>query len=234
MVVIPDINAGAAAVPPAAIVLELYVVISFITNTLELVTCPYVVIDFGGVECPGNVNVHVHAEPLVIVGETPVVYEYMLLPLVPFIAAPEPVSYWNITCSVVAVPELADVTLPYVSTVTLGFVYVPAVTPVVSRPNVIVPLPVIGEPLDVICPDVPATVIEVTVPEPPLPPAPLLAAVMRPNASTVIFALVYEPAATDVVGKSTLIVPLVVIGEPVTVNVPPVLEIPAEVTVPDA
>jgi hypothetical protein len=62
------------------------------------------------------------------------------------------------------VPLLADVTLPYTSTVIFADVYDPGVTVVVPRSSVIVPLVVIGEPELVIRPADPLTVTEVTVP----------------------------------------------------------------------
>jgi hypothetical protein len=63
--------AGAATVPPPAIVLETYAEKSFEKNAFDVVFCEYVVSVFGGVLCPVNENVHVHAVPLVIVTETP-------------------------------------------------------------------------------------------------------------------------------------------------------------------
>ena len=56
-------------------------------------------------------------------------------------------------------------------------------------------------------------------------PVPLVTAVIRPWRSTVIFAFVYEPAATPVFARE--MVPFVVIGPPVS-PVP----VPTEVTVP--
>ena len=47
---------------------------------------------------------------------------------------------------VTGVPLLAAVILPYASTVNAAYVYEPAVTAVVAKPNVIVPDVVIGEP----------------------------------------------------------------------------------------
>jgi hypothetical protein len=71
-------------------------------------------------------------------------------------------------------------------------------TDVIDPPSVMVPVVVIVPPVSVkpfIDPDV-ATLV--TVPE---PPAPLDAAVKRPCASTVILALVYEPAVTAVLAR---------------------------------
>ena len=61
---------------------------------------------------------------------------------------------------------------------------------------------------------------------------PLAALVTRPKASTVIFEYVYAPGVTKVVGRSTVNVPVVVIGPPPTVRL--VLEIPTLETVPVA
>ena len=65
-----DKIAGAATVPPPAIVVDKYEVISFVTKLLDDVFCANVIIDFGGFDFPVNVNVTVHAEPLVIVAVT--------------------------------------------------------------------------------------------------------------------------------------------------------------------
>ena len=58
------------------------------------------------------------------------------------------------------------------------------------------------------------------------------AAVTRPYASTVVLDNVYAPGVTVVVAKSKAIVPFVVMGEPLTVILPPALLKPTDVTVP--
>ena len=107
-------------------------------------------------------------------------------------------------------PELVPVILEPV-TVPVAATLVGVIAP---RPTVIEPLLVTGPPVEV-TPFAPVIPIEVTV---PLVTVPLLAAVTLPNSSTVIAALVYEPAEVCT-GNSTLIVPLVVIGLPVTPSV---------------
>lgn len=99
-------------------------------------------------------------------------------------------------------------------------------------PNVRLPL-VVTVPVSVKPDTVPVPLTLVTV---PLDPEPLLAAVSRPCASTVMLALVYEPAVTVVFAKDK--VPDVVIGPPVKpvpdatdVTVPVVLDVPAPMAV---
>ncbi len=128
------------------------------------------------------------------------------------------------------------VSRPYASTVTTGIAellpYDPAVTAVVAKSTVIVPLAVTGLPDEVILPAVPATVTEVTVPDPP--PVPLLMDVTLPFASTVISELVYDPAVTPVLDNANVSVPDVVIGEPPTViSAEPVAATDVTVPVPD-
>jgi hypothetical protein len=77
------------------------------------------------------------------------------------------------------------VTLPYASTVTVGFVYCEATTPVAGKSKTMLPAPTIGLLLTVIVLDVTPTLV--TVPEPPLLPVveivifPVLADIVTPD-----------------------------------------------------
>ncbi len=118
--------------------------------------------------------------------------------------------------TVPAVPLVADVIRPCASTVIFGFMYVVAATPVLVRestPDVVIGPPVKPVPLPT----------DVTVPLPP-PPEPFAAAVNLPCASTVIFALVYDPAVTAVLARA--IVPMLVITPPLK-PVPAVIDVTA-------
>ena len=90
----------------------------------------------------------------------------------PDICIPAPVV---VTPTLVTVPVEAAfailVTRPYWSTVTVGYVYVPATTPLVAKSNVMIPLLMIGPPVDVILAPLPApTTLMFETPPPPLPP----------------------------------------------------------------
>ena len=137
-------------------------------------------------------------EPVVVIGFT-----LKVSPLVP-VCAPEVPALIEVTVPVPAEPLLAAVNLPCASTVIFAFVYEPAATPVLEsaiEPVVVIGLTLNVKPLPaVFAPGVPA-LMDVTV---PVPPEPLLAAVMRPYASTVRFVFVYEPAVTPEVARATV------------------------------
>ena len=170
--------------------------------------------------------------PVVIVNSLLLLKEK--LPEPPMAFAPVPTAICEVAIDpekvggVGAAPEAAEVSRPLLSTVIFALVYDPAETEVVPSPKVKVPALVIGDPETVISLP-PAAATEVTVPE---PADPFAATVTRPLLSTVIFAFVYEPAATPEFSRAKVIDPEEVIGEPDTVSPPPLM-MPTDVTLPE-